>query len=151
MSRARDIAAALGGARREGRSWRCRCPIHGGCSLTLRDGRDRLLVRCWAGCDTRDVLAELRRLHLLDGNSGSDLCRIADIGHDRAERERWAGVAQRVWQAAKDARGSPVMRYLAARGIPPAAAVAALGTRVPASQRHRIAGDDRTHRRHRRR
>ncbi len=36
--RAPDIAAALGDARREGRRWRCRCPLHGGRSLVLHEG-----------------------------------------------------------------------------------------------------------------
>ena len=31
---AADIAHALGDARREGRGWRCRCPLHQGRSLT---------------------------------------------------------------------------------------------------------------------
>jgi len=56
------IAAALGDAKREGRDWRCSCPLHGGCSLTLSDGRERLLVRRWAGCETNQVLAGLRGL-----------------------------------------------------------------------------------------
>jgi putative DNA primase/helicase len=44
------IATALGGAHREGRDWRCPCPLHGGWSLTLPDGREgRLFVRCWGG------------------------------------------------------------------------------------------------------
>jgi hypothetical protein len=63
---ARDIAMALGKACREGRGWRCLCPLHGGCSLVLRDGRDALLVRCWGGCATGDVLAELRSLGLIE-------------------------------------------------------------------------------------
>jgi hypothetical protein len=58
---AAEIAAALGG-RREGRQWRCRCPIHGGRSLLVRDGdAGRILVFCHGGCEARDVLAELRR------------------------------------------------------------------------------------------
>jgi putative DNA primase/helicase len=61
------IAQALGAARKEGRGWRCRCPLHGGVSLALRDGDGgRLLVWCWGGCDGRDVLAALRRLGLLE-------------------------------------------------------------------------------------
>ena len=49
---AADIAHALGDARREGRGWRCRCPLHQGRSLTLRDGDGgRVLVTCWGGCD----------------------------------------------------------------------------------------------------
>ena len=35
---AADIAVALGNARREGRGWRCRCPLHNGRSLTLHNG-----------------------------------------------------------------------------------------------------------------
>src|SRR6202040_4048401 len=65
--RAAEIAAQLGDARREGRGWRCRCPIHDGVSLVITNGRDgRILVRCWGGgCDPRDILAELRRRGLL--------------------------------------------------------------------------------------
>jgi putative DNA primase/helicase len=115
VNTAREIAAALGNARREGRNWRCRCPVHGGCSLALCDGRDRLLVRCWAGCDTRDVLAELRRLHLLGGSACASPAR--DSADDRSDRERRANLALRLWQGAEDARGSPVARYLAGRRI----------------------------------
>jgi hypothetical protein len=35
---AADVAHALGGARREGRDWRSRCPLHNGRSLTLHNG-----------------------------------------------------------------------------------------------------------------
>jgi len=35
---AADIAVALGNARREGRGWRCRCPLHNARSLTLHNG-----------------------------------------------------------------------------------------------------------------
>jgi hypothetical protein len=45
MSAAQKIASALGDAQREGRGWRCRCPLHGGRSLVIGDGkRGRLLV-----------------------------------------------------------------------------------------------------------
>ena len=39
----------------------------------ITDGRHgRLLVRCWrGGCDPRSILAELRRLGLLDGVAGN--------------------------------------------------------------------------------
>ena len=56
--RAGEIAGALGDARRVGRGWRCRCPLHGGRSLVLCDGdRGRLFLTCWGGCDRRGVLA----------------------------------------------------------------------------------------------
>jgi hypothetical protein len=64
---AANIATALGDARREGRAWRCRCPLHGGRSLLMRDGEGgRVLVKCWAGCSPLDVLSEPRRRGLLD-------------------------------------------------------------------------------------
>ena len=64
---ASDIAQALGRAQREGRNWRCNCPIHGGHSLTLADGRGgRLLITCHGNnCDRKEILAELRRRRLL--------------------------------------------------------------------------------------
>ena len=64
---AQEIAIALGNATREGRNWRCRCPVHDGVSLTLADGHDgKLLVHCFhPECDSKDVLAELRRRNLL--------------------------------------------------------------------------------------
>jgi putative DNA primase/helicase len=111
-----EIAAALGGARREGRDWRCRCPLHGGHSLTLRDGRRGLLVRCWAGCATRDVLAELRRLGLLASRSDGVAPAPAKLRSDRDAARRTA-LARHIWHGARDARGSPVASYLAGRCI----------------------------------
>jgi len=65
---AQEIAIALGNATREGRNWRCRCPLHDGASLYLRDGQDKLLVYCWGECKREAILVELRRRGLLDGN-----------------------------------------------------------------------------------
>jgi phage/plasmid primase-like uncharacterized protein len=117
---AAEIAGALGNARREGRNWRCICPLHGGCSLTLRDGRERLLVRCWAGCGTREVLAELRRIGLI-GNRGecpSPQAMMTPVRNDnRADTKRRVALARRVWGEAGEARGTTVAHYLASRGI----------------------------------
>jgi phage/plasmid primase-like uncharacterized protein len=113
---AAEVAATLGNARREGRGWRCICPVHGGHSLTLRDGRDRrLLVKCWAGCDRREVFAELRRLHVLGGAATHFVAN--DLSGDRRDRERRQALARRIWDSARDARGTSVERYLASRGI----------------------------------
>jgi hypothetical protein len=118
---AASIAAALGGARREGRAWRCCCPLHHGRSLVLRDGYDGcVLVTCFGGCDRLGVLAELRRSGLLDGPHRD---RMADHPWERrrsispendATRIRRA---REIWDAALSAAGSPVARYLASRGI----------------------------------
>lgn len=117
---AAEIAAASGNAHREGRDRRCICPLHGGHSLTLRDGRDgRLLVRCWAGCSTQDVLAELRHLGLLAGHSdGARPAQVVARSDDRDDAARRIALARRIWGDAREARGTPVVRYLAAnRGI----------------------------------
>src|SRR5262249_52245036 len=112
---AATIAAKLGDARREGRGWRCRCPLHGGRSLTLRDGDgDRLLVWCFGGCDRLEVLAELRRRGLLDGRA---------INYRPPPRpSNWEDAARTaralaIWRKARAASGTVVERYLARRGI----------------------------------
>jgi putative DNA primase/helicase len=118
MIAAVDIASALGDARREGRRWRCNCPIHGGHSLVLADGRDgRLLLKCWGGgCDVRDILAELRRRGLTRGDHSRQTHEMIRSGERRDAAPR-AAMARRIWDAADDARRSPVASYLAARGI----------------------------------
>jgi hypothetical protein len=118
---AADIAVALGDARREGRGWRCRCPLHNGRSLTLRDGdAGCVLVTCWAGCDRRDVLAALRRRGLLNA-------RATDYrGHSakKSQREdavrtdaRRSKAALAIWQSARPAGGTLVQNYLVSRGL----------------------------------
>jgi hypothetical protein len=69
---ARAVSQALGGTG-NGKGFLCRCPVpsHGkgngdrNPSLSVADGDKGLLVRCFAGCDQRDVLAELRSRGLL--------------------------------------------------------------------------------------
>jgi hypothetical protein len=96
--------------------------VHGshGATLALRDGERGLLVKCFAGCDARDVFAELRWRGLL-GNAPHARCHRQaraivppDNRHDAVHR---IALARRIWNAARDARGSPVVSYLASRGI----------------------------------
>jgi putative DNA primase/helicase len=99
---AAEIARALRDARREGRTWRCRCPLHGGRSLTLRDGEGGcVLVTCWGGCNRLDVLAELRRRGLLDGRT-PDYRRPS---HQTSQREDVARTARAlaIWHQARPA------------------------------------------------
>jgi putative DNA primase/helicase len=116
-----EIARMLGGACRSGGWWRCRCPVHGsrGSTLALRDGERGLIVKCFAGCGPRDVLAELHRRRLIKEPGLSSYhraqpipaaIRIDDVGYRIA-------AARRLWEASRDARGSPVVRYLTGRGI----------------------------------
>jgi hypothetical protein len=57
------IVAALGGGRRDGNGWTCRCPAHPdqhpSLSVTAKNGK--LLVHCHAGCSQDAVVGELRR------------------------------------------------------------------------------------------
>ena len=108
------IATALGNARREGRSWRCRCPLHGGRSLVICDGGSgRVLVTCFGGCDRLDVLAELRRRGLLDGQAAY-APRIISSAHDNKSR---TARALNIWCDTQRGAGTIVSHYLASRGI----------------------------------
>ena len=112
---AADIATALGDARREGRGWRCRCPLHGGRSLVLRSGETgRLLVTCWAGCDRLNVLAELRRRGLFRGGADFVPCNISvPRRHEDARTAR----ALNIWRHTQHGAGTIAENYLASRGI----------------------------------
>jgi hypothetical protein len=117
---AHEIAVALGGAHPSGAWWRCPCPVHGshGATLALRDGDRGLIVKCFAGCSFRDILAELRCRGLLAGYSGYSRPALATArGNDRDDPARRIEIARKIWGAARDAHGTPAARYLAARGI----------------------------------
>ena len=120
MTTAQKIAVALGGACRSGPRWRCRCPVHdsSGPTLALLDGDRGLVVKCFAGCDPRDILAELCRRGLLDGTGNRYRTPWATLRPpEREDTARRIAVARRIWDAAHDARRSPVAAYLAGRGI----------------------------------
>ena len=120
---AANAAQRLGAARRSGQWWRCICPVHGsrtGRSLTLalRDGDYGLVVYCHAGCSRQDILAELRWRGLIVSRNGDARPRSITVrSYNNADAARRVALARRIWDAAKDARESPVMRYLAGRGI----------------------------------
>jgi hypothetical protein len=60
---AAEIAQGLGGHKRNGSEWYCRCPAHDdkapSLSITEKDGK--VLFTCRAGCAQEDVLAALRQ------------------------------------------------------------------------------------------
>jgi putative DNA primase/helicase len=115
---AADIAVALGDARREGRGWRCRCPLHKGRSLTLRDGDDGcVLVTCWGGCDRRDVLSELRRRGLLDVRARGSSAKPSQREEAVRTDARRSKAALAIWQSATPAGGTLAQNYLFSRGL----------------------------------
>jgi putative DNA primase/helicase len=93
MTAAEGIASALGGAYRSGRWYRARCPAHAsrGPTLALRDAAGGLVVHCHAGCDPRNILAELRRRSLIDGEGGEN----ARLDPAAVERHREAETRER--------------------------------------------------------
>jgi hypothetical protein len=89
-----------------------------GATLALRDGDRALIAVCHAGCSRADILAELSRLHLLDGPADfrPPAAPVTELSDGDATARR-VEIARRIWGAARDARGSPVVAYLAFRGI----------------------------------
>jgi hypothetical protein len=120
MKSAHSIATALGRPQRVGRNkWRCVCPLHGGHSLELADGNTALLAKCWAGCDTRDVLIELRARGLLDPSDPRQQTiyraretnnQLHNFAHD--DRAREIARALEWWQAAQRIAGTLAETYL---------------------------------------
>jgi hypothetical protein len=93
--------------------------LHGGRSLQLADGSGgRLLVICWAGCNRRDVLAELRRRGVLD-RRGFDYQLHTTSTPVRDDGARRTARALNLWRNSEKIAGSIVARYLAHRGIVP--------------------------------
>lgn len=128
MSTAREIALALAGRRAQPLTggWLVPCPVptHGrgrgdrNPSLSVHDGDERLLVHCFAGCDARDVLAELVRRGLLDGIGGPPrVYSRAGRGPPEPNDSRPSAPALALWHAALPARGTLAEVYLGSRGL----------------------------------
>ena len=66
-----------------------------------------------------EQLAELRQLGLLDGEADYRPAPIPARPDDRDDDAKRIAWAQRIWDATRDARGTPVAAYLAGRGITP--------------------------------
>ena len=120
---AETIARALGG-RRAGATWMARCPAHDdrSPSLSIRAGNDgKVLVRCHAGCDQRDLIAVLQARGLWQTTdralsiARNPLRRIADEPNADALKRSAAALA--IWQASRAAEGSLVATYLRSRGL----------------------------------
>lgn len=109
----RLIVEALGGhwTRNGGM---CRCPAHADStpSLSVRPGAKRLLYHCFAGCETKQVLAALSRLNLPSGGSLPAEFQTLDGG-----RGTLRAAAVRLWSEARPLSESLGESYLAIRGI----------------------------------
>ena len=116
------VARVLGGVR-SGNGFICHCPVptHGSCrgdrkpSLFVKDGHTRLLVTCFAGCNSAEVLAELRRLGFSEGAMPRPLrhleTRSGDPRDGSYQRQQRAKAA-RLWSRSRSIEGTPAERYL---------------------------------------
>jgi hypothetical protein len=121
---AEAIFQALGGSR-HGQGFVVRCPVpsHGQGrgdrrpSLSIRDFHGRLLFKCHAGCDPRDVLRELRRRGLLDGAERARHRPLVVPPKSRPSDRDGIRRALALWNDASDPRGTIVEVYLESRGL----------------------------------
>jgi hypothetical protein len=92
----------------------CRCPAHDDRtpSLSVRPGRTRLLLHCFAGCDAPAILRALEAGRLLEPGAPSG----ADHSPSRGEGARNAA-ALRIWSEARSITGTPAEAYLHSRGL----------------------------------
>jgi hypothetical protein len=114
---AEAIAKALGG-RKAGVAWMARCPAHDdrAPSLSIADTCDgKVLVRCHAGCEQRDVIAALRARGVWDERLPIRFLRKLDrVPPPETERTE-AGLA--IWRGSQSPEGTPVETYLRSRGL----------------------------------
>jgi hypothetical protein len=103
---------------------RCPLPSHGRGrgdlhpSLHIGDGENGWpLVYCNAGCNTRDVLDELRRRGLLDDQTADAPSEPPPPRDDAAERARKLALATRIWNESIPIIGTAGESYLRQRGI----------------------------------
>lgn len=138
---AETIAKALGG-HRAGTTWMTRCPAHDGSSpsLSISAGKDgKVLVRCHAGCDQRDVIAALSERGLWDA-TGKCAGRIAYKRRNNLATEPDPDAMARteaalaIWPTSPGIVGSPAETYLRSRRItlsPPSSLRFHLGLKHP--------------------
>jgi putative DNA primase/helicase len=121
---AEAIAKALGG-RKAGGAWMACCPAHEDRepSLSITDANGgKVLVRCHAGCQQRDVIAALHSRGLWPIN-GWQRRRSLHNAHSRLharpdpEALKRAEVALAIWQVSRPAKGTPAEAYLRSRGF----------------------------------
>lgn len=112
----RDIVERLGGQWRRGGGM-CRCPAHDDRtpSLSVRPGERRLLLHCFAGCETGKVIRALIGLQLLESEPAASGGEAIPRSADRDMRRR--GLAARLWAGARPLEGSPAEAYLRSRGL----------------------------------
>ena len=110
------LASVLEG-KREGREWRCRCPVHGGRSLSITEKDGRLLLICRAGCNQGDVISALKKMGLW-GEVDQDRIYSPLPQDPPGDKEKRIARAEKAWEDSYPITpGDPGHRYLTGRGI----------------------------------
>lgn len=112
---ARALVEALGG-RWTRRGAMCRCPTHEDStpSLSVRVGDTALLLKCFSGCETVDILRALRCRGLFDGTVGQ---RLGEPEITASGGVGWRALAAALWTQSSSIEGTVAERYLASRGL----------------------------------
>lgn len=112
----RQLLAALG-ARRSGTGWTARCPAHEDRhpSLSINFADDKLLLRCFAGCDYRDVRHALRRLGLFPNQT--EHWTPSTAGRMPKETIGSTHSAMKIWAETVPVEGTLGEIYLLRRGL----------------------------------
>lgn len=124
MMQAEYITRSLGGKWRGGYGL-CLCPAHANTktpALSLSEGTDgRLLAKCHAGCDFRDIMDALRGLGLIEGGGTYTPPSAAEIAKreaaDQEQAERTERKAMATWKETQPISGTIAETYLRIRGI----------------------------------
>jgi putative DNA primase/helicase len=92
----------------------CRCPAHDDRipSLSVRPGRTRLLLHCFAGCAASAILRSLEADRLLEPGAASE-----PRSEFASARRAHDAAALRLWDDARSIEGTPAEAYLELRGI----------------------------------
>jgi hypothetical protein len=114
---AAEIAANLGQQNPDGAgNWKCLCPVCGRNTLSLKDndGRVKLLIKCFGGCESKDIRRELKERKLSASGPGNGTLPQDDLKHDELKR-----IADAVdfWRndTLPIAGRNPALTYLASR------------------------------------
>jgi len=108
----RELVERLGG-RWTDKGGMCRCPAHDdrNPSLSVRPGRSRLLLHCFAGCAPAEILRALAPNRLI--TPGAPLA--SESACRSSETAATGGSALRLWGGGRALAGTPAAAYLAAR------------------------------------